>query len=99
VHEGTHAWLDRLGFGYEPARRARIEAICFRAEIAFARRLADPEDVIDRAQRQLTHDPSYWTDGAFRRRTLGDLTTLGLPRWLVALLDRLTRRLTDAETV
>ena len=91
VHEGAHAWLDGLGFGYEPPRRARIEAICFRSEIAFARRLTDPKNLISRAERQLARDPSYWTNVAFRQRTLGNLNALGLPRWLTNLLDRLTR--------
>src|SRR2546427_9194317 len=35
VHEATHARLDRLGFRYAAERRARIEGICFRREIAF----------------------------------------------------------------
>jgi hypothetical protein len=91
VHEGAHAWLDGLGFSYEPACRARIEAICFRSEISFARRNSDSADLIARAERQLARDPSYWTPAAFRHRSLGELNALGLPRWFTKLLDRMTR--------
>jgi hypothetical protein len=41
VHEATHARLERHGVGYAEDQRARIEAICFRRELAFALRLPD----------------------------------------------------------
>jgi hypothetical protein len=34
VHEATHAWLERYGIGYKEEQRAKIEAICFRRELA-----------------------------------------------------------------
>jgi hypothetical protein len=34
VHEATHARLERYGIGYDEDQRARIEAICFRRELA-----------------------------------------------------------------
>jgi hypothetical protein len=67
VHEGTHAWLDRFGFGYDEPRRARIEAICYRAQLAFARKLPDPGGLVELAQRQLARDPGDWSDDAFAR--------------------------------
>ena len=91
VHEGTHAWLSRLGFGYEPTRRTRIEAVCFRSEMAFARHLPDPGGIVQQAERQLARDPSYWATSAFRDRTLEELRILGVPRWLVRLLGLASR--------
>ena len=92
VHEATHARLDRLGFRYAAERRARIEGICFRREIAFARRLPEPGDLVPTAERQLTREPEYWTDQAFRERTAAELERLGVPSWLVRILERMSRR-------
>ncbi|MGH6814259.1 MAG: hypothetical protein ACREC6_00985, partial [Hyphomicrobiaceae bacterium] len=39
VHEATHARLRRYGIGYDERLRFRVEAACFRREIAFAARL------------------------------------------------------------
>ncbi len=88
VHESTHAWLEALGFKYDVERWARIEATCFRAEQAFARKLPDPGDLIKRAERQLARDPSYWTAHAARERELRTLRELGVPSWLVWVLGR-----------
>jgi hypothetical protein len=92
VHEGTHAWLDRLGFGYDEPRRARIEAICYRAQLAFARRLPDPGGLVELAQRQLSRDPADWSDAAFERNYEEGLRELGVPGWLVRLLGWRKRR-------
>src|SRR5882757_1207548 len=45
VHETTHARLERYGIGYKEELRARIEAICFRRELAFAARLPDSAEL------------------------------------------------------
>jgi hypothetical protein len=87
VHEATHARLDRLGLRYTPDRRVRIEAICFRSELAFARRLPEPGNLIAEAERQLTRDPAYWTDEAFRQRMISEGQKLGIPHWLLRILD------------
>jgi hypothetical protein len=94
LHEATHARLDRLGFEYRPERRARIEAVCFRRELAFARRLPDGEELAARARRQLMRDPAYWTSDAFRQRALAELRELQVPAWIVRALDRFSRRRT-----
>ena len=39
AHEAMHARLMRWGFGYEESIRVRIEGICIKASISFARRL------------------------------------------------------------
>ena len=56
VHELTHARLDRIGCGYSESERASVEHTCHRAELAFARRLPDPGDLIDHAQYHLARD-------------------------------------------
>jgi hypothetical protein len=43
VHEATHARLWRKGIRYEQGIRHRVEAICFRRELAFANKLPHPQ--------------------------------------------------------
>jgi hypothetical protein len=69
VHEATHARLMCGGIGYEAASRARVEAVCFRRQRAFAARLPAGEPAREEAERSLTGYPSkFWTDEAFRER-------------------------------
>jgi hypothetical protein len=88
VHEATHAWLEGLGFEYVTGRRGRIEAICYRREAAFARRLAGGERLAsyydDLAQAALGSD--QWSQSAFVERRKQTLVNAGLPKWLVSLL-------------
>lgn len=91
VHEGTHAWLWRLGFGYDESDRARIEAICYRSEIAFVRRLADAEHLLPELEGALTRDPAEYSEAARRARTLAAFRAVGAPKWLVRLLAFATR--------
>jgi hypothetical protein len=88
VHEATHARLLRCGVGYEEELRARVEAVCFRRELAFAAKLPNGEQVRERAERTLelcaTH--GYWTNTSFNERYVeGSIETarhLGVPDWL-----------------
>jgi hypothetical protein len=64
VHEATHARLWRCGFGYDEDERQRIEAICIRRELAFARRLPDGQRLREFAQEALAISPRYWTNKA-----------------------------------
>jgi hypothetical protein len=68
VHEATHARLDRCGFGYEEDRRERVEAICNRRMLAFARKLPDGHGVRAWAEANLAVDSSYYVDAASRER-------------------------------
>jgi hypothetical protein len=92
VHEATHARLFRCGIGYKESLRARVEAVCFRREIAFAAKLPDGAVVREQAERSLTHyaDPAHWTDAAFDARDLTEipeaLRQLGVPQWVVRVL-------------
>ena len=89
VHEATHARLDNCRIRYEEGLRARIEAVCFRREIAFAAKLPDGLVVREHAERSLTYyaDPAYWTDAAFHNRELTEvpkaLRQIGAPEWVV----------------
>jgi hypothetical protein len=53
VHEATHARLRSYGIGYKPESRARVERVCYRAEIAFAGRLPAGGARVDGAERAL----------------------------------------------
>lgn len=88
IHEATHARLMLAGFGYEAERRARVEEICFRAEIAFASRLPDGHAIIEEARAQLQRDPQVWTNEAARARRTSKLRELGFPEWLIRLANR-----------
>jgi hypothetical protein len=90
VHEATHARLERYGIGYDEDQRARIEAICFRRELAFAVRLPDGAGL----QQDIAGDlnwypanPDYFRDTpAIERRANGEMEMLrhiGVPNWLI----------------
>ena len=87
VHETTHAWLEARGIRYRPERRRRIEAICYRAEAAFARRLFDgaalQEHYEERAKDVLAQGDEDWSDAAFLVNDATRLRSLGVPEWLV----------------
>jgi hypothetical protein len=77
VHEATHARLFRMGLGRHP-EPGRIEEVCVRAEIAFARKLPGTERLITGAESKLA--TQYWetsTPGAADRY----LKQLGFPGW------------------
>lgn len=88
VHEATHARLDRCGIGYGEELRPRVEAACFRRELAFAARLPNGDRVRENAERSLalcaSHD--HWTNAAFAERYdkdhIGALRKLGAPDWI-----------------
>jgi hypothetical protein len=90
AHEATHARLWRCGIGYDENVRARIEAVCFRRELAFARMLPNGEHAREKALDSLAMPPATWTDTADRGRDLEGsvqaLRYLGAPNWVVRAL-------------
>lgn len=67
AHEAMHGRLHCWGFGYEEDRQFQIERICFRASIAFARRLPDTEgdsreQIIATGLQMIRRNPTFWTD-------------------------------------
>jgi hypothetical protein len=108
VHEATHA---RLHIDYDEPLRSRVEAVCFRRELAFAAKLPDGHVVRDRAERSLAFyaNPTYWTDAVIEHRYFTEgaeaLRRLGVPEWLVrslltlaTLVRRLRRRQQSMQT-
>jgi hypothetical protein len=98
VHEATHARLWHRGIRYDEAVRQRVEAICMRRELAFARRLPDGHRVRQWAEDTLAIPAPYWTDAAFRDRGLqGRIEALQhlernwIARIVLALLKRRSR--------
>jgi hypothetical protein len=90
VHEATHARIERCGIEYDEYQRTRIEAICFRRELAFAARLPDSTGLQQHIAEYLDWcpaNPDYFRDAHFRERE-GDgeivvLRHIGAPDWLI----------------
>jgi hypothetical protein len=96
VHEATHAKLERLGIEYDEDQRARIEAICFRRELAFAVRLPDGAQLREDRARDLSWyqaNPDYFRDAQFiERHTDGQVEMLRhirTPEWLIRAMPAL----------
>ena len=86
VHEGTHARLDRAGFGDGESVRARIEAACVQAEIIFASRLPAADELTAAAILRRNRDSDFFSDASERARIFAQLDQLGwegkLAKWL-----------------
>lgn len=97
VHEATHARLERCGIRYKEELRTRIEAACFRRELAFARRLPGCAEMQqDLAQRLEWYraNPDEFSDARFREHhEAGEIEVLGYlgtPDWLIRAVRILT---------
>jgi hypothetical protein len=66
VHEATHARLWRAGFRYTPDIRGRIEHICVRAELDFARHLPRSRELEADLREKLSLE--WWTEAAMAER-------------------------------
>ncbi|NEW98521.1 hypothetical protein [Rhodopseudomonas sp. BR0G17] len=89
VHEATHARIERYGIAYEEDRRARIEAICFRRELAFIARLPDQDKLRDEIEKTLSWyaNSDEFSDCRLEARYVSGgveaLAHLGMPNWLI----------------
>lgn len=94
VHEATYAWLESCGFTFAIGRRQRIEAICYRSEAEFARRIPDGEELsalYERcAQLVLEEGDAEWSDEALQARHAQELRELGAPEWLIKTFVRIS---------
>ena len=92
VHEAAHAWLNSLGFDDRPEQRHRIEAICYRSEALFIRRVPGWIELADVyegcALLALEDGPQAFSTEAKRDLDLLALADLGAPNWIVRLLKR-----------
>jgi hypothetical protein len=92
VHEATHARLLSCGIGYDEELRPRVEAVCFRREIAFAGRLPNGDQVRQQAERSLAAyaTSEYLRDAAFAERFDKDhieaLRKIGAPDWILRIV-------------
>jgi hypothetical protein len=89
VHEATHARIERYGIKYKEELRTRIEAICFRRELAFAARLPNGAELQQRIERYLEFyqsNPDQFSDAQFQEWDAAGgieaLRYLGTPDWL-----------------
>lgn len=65
VHEATHAELFARGVSYETSIRARVEAICSKQEMLFAKKLPHPDAaLLDRIQAKLALPAETWQDAS-----------------------------------
>lgn len=92
VHEATHARLEKLGIRYHEAVRQRIERICARRELDFARHLSG----VDALQQEILwrldqENASYTNEKMWEKTDQGNaeiLRHLGTPEWVIILVFR-----------
>jgi hypothetical protein len=94
VHEATHARLEKWGIRYDEAVRLRIERICARRELDFARHLSGvdalQEEIMWRLDRN-EENASYTDQNMWEKIDQGNaemLRHLGTPEWVIALVFR-----------
>ena len=86
VHEATHAWLFRLGIGYHPAIRHRVELVCIKASLFAAQRLPGAEVEVEYCRGQMSIEPEFFSDEKFLERSTDHLRELGCPEWIIRTL-------------
>jgi hypothetical protein len=86
IHEATHARLERAKINYKEEMRSRIERICVKSEIAFARRLPNGEQLIKKAESRLKIPETFWKNSEFQQRQLDAIAELGEKFWPARLL-------------
>jgi hypothetical protein len=95
VHEATHARLEKLGIRYDEAVRQRIERICARRELDFARHLSGVDALLEeitwRLDRCSEENASYTDQNMWEKTNQGNaeiLRHLGTPEWVITLMLR-----------
>lgn len=95
VHEATHARLENWGIRYDEASRLRIERICVRREIDFARRLTGVDALQEEIAQRLDwcrDESTHYTDQNMQQRmdqgSVKALRHLGVAEWAIALVFR-----------
>jgi hypothetical protein len=93
VHEATHARLEKRGIRYDEAVRHRIERICARRELDFARNLSGVDALHEEITRRLdlcNEESAFYTDqNMWQKIDEGNaemLRHLGTPEWVIALV-------------
>jgi hypothetical protein len=83
VHEATHARIASVGIAYTEALRARIEGLCVKSELWFAKRLPNGGSLIKDAEARLSIPTDFWSNTAFEDRDLEALRELGKTNWVI----------------
>jgi hypothetical protein len=90
VHEATHGALIRRNIGYSEELRHRVEKVCMRQELAFARKIPHGQELRQTIERSLERAPEFWADEVVSKRTRkGEVEMAryaGIPNWLVTAL-------------
>lgn len=96
VHEATHARLEKRGVRYDEAIRHRIEGICARRELDFARRLSGVDALLEEINWRLErcHEGNASFTNLNMRKEIDQgnmdaLRYLGAPEWVIALVLRM----------
>lgn len=88
VHEAAHARLHRQGIGYGPSVRSRVEEICVREQIAFAKLLENAE-ILGHLGRRL--EGPLWAPGPRHEQRMVALRNLRIPEWMLQVYDGVAR--------
>jgi hypothetical protein len=88
VHEATHARLERAGIRTTATSRDRVERLCVKAQLAFARRIPDAGDLVTHYEETLAERRFSLPTSQRREMALRDLRELDLPRWVMRLLEK-----------
>jgi hypothetical protein len=92
VHEATHARLCKLKIKYTEDVRGRVERICVKSEIAFAKRLPNGQKSVEIAESRLQIPQSFWTNDQFQQRDLDALADLRKKTWVARILYPIVKR-------
>ena len=95
VHESTHACLCKHKIKYTEGIRDRVEQICIKSEIAFAKRLPGGQKLVEMAESKLMIPKSFWTNTQFQQRDLDALAELREKTWAARILYPILKRKTD----
>lgn len=95
VHEATHARLCKLKIKYTEDIRDRVEEICIKSEIAFAKRLPDGQKLVEMAESKLKRPKSFYTDAQLQQRNLDALAAFRKKTWVACILYPILKRKID----
>ncbi|MGA2788088.1 MAG: hypothetical protein ABSF60_11225 [Verrucomicrobiota bacterium] len=95
IHESTHARLCKLKIEYTEDIRDRVERVCIKSEIAFAKRLPDGQKFVEMVESKLQIPKSYWTDTQFQQRDLDAFAELCEKNWLARIFYPIAKRRLD----
>lgn len=83
VHEATHARLIDVGIPYTYENHHRVEKVCIRQEMVFARRIPEADRLRERIGEKLALHADFWSEEASTERFRYAVETGGgLPKWL-----------------